>query len=94
MAIEFTESADKHGIPHEYAIHVLTHALNRRQTDGRPGDVTIAFVGRPHDLSRDFIEVIAAYTSAGKIVVFHVNYLTDKWSWLLYEPDCQPWEEN
>ena len=51
------------------------------------------FVGRPHELSRTFLEVGAAMRADGRLEVFHAMELTNKWRWLLYAPGHTPWEE-
>ncbi len=93
VAIYYTDSASKHNVPHEDIEYALFHPINKQRVDGRPRDVTFMFVGRPHELSRTFLEVGAAMRPDGRLEVFHAMELTDKWRWLLYAPGHTPWEE-
>ena len=93
MAIYYTDSADKHRIPHEHIEHTIYHPINKQQVEGRPNDVTFMFVGKAHDLSREFLEVGVAMRPSGRLEVFHAMHLTDNWRWLLYAPGHTPWEE-
>ena len=94
MAIEYTDSADKHDVPHEDAEHVLYHPINKQRVEGRPQDVTYVFVGRPYPQSQRFLEVGAAMRPDGRLEVFHAMELTDVWRWLLYAPGHTEWEDE
>lgn len=94
MAIHYTESADKHRIPHPDIEYAILHPINKHRIEGRRRDVTYVFVGRRHELSRDFLEVMVALRPSGRLEVFHAMELTDKWRWLLYAPDRTEWEER
>ena len=59
VAIYYTDSASKHNVPHEDIEYALFHPINKQRVDGRPRDVTFMFVGRPHELSRTFLEASA-----------------------------------
>lgn len=75
MAIIFTRSASKHGIPNKDALYAMTHATGREEQRGTTG-VTVVFVGHPHPQTERYIEVIATMRD-GDIVVFHVMGLSD-----------------
>lgn len=75
MAIIFTRSASKHGIPNEDATYAMMHAEGREEEPSNTG-VTIVFVGHPHAQTDRYIEVIATMRR-GDIVVFHVMGLSD-----------------
>lgn len=93
MAIYYTESADKHRVPHSEIEYAVFHPVNKHEIEGRRGDVTFVFVGRRHELSRSFLEVMVALRPSGRLEVFHAMELTDQWRWLLYAPGHTPWEE-
>jgi hypothetical protein len=81
MAIIFTRSAGRHGIPNEDAVYAMTHAEGREE-DSRGTDVTIVFVGHPHPQTDRYIEVIATMRRPD-IVVFHVMDLSDLYRHLI-----------
>lgn len=60
MGVEWTHSADKHGIPRADALYSIAHA----EVKGRPGEVTIVYVGHPHAQTNRYLEVIAAHRLA------------------------------
>ncbi|WP_162933899.1 hypothetical protein [Actinomyces lilanjuaniae] len=93
MAIHYSESADKHGVPHPEIEYAIFHPINKQQVEGRRGDTTFVFVGPRHDLSRSLLEVMVALRPDGRLVVFHAMELTDRWRWLLYAPGHAQWEE-
>ena len=73
MAIYYTESADKHRIPHADIEYAIYHPINKQRVEGRPRDITFIFVGRPHDLSRAFLEIGIAMRPDGRLEVFHAS---------------------
>ena len=88
MRFEFTDSADKHGIPHadaEYAVlhHVDYEILQPR----RPGEQSFMFVGLPHALARRYLEVGVAVDGRGRRLVFHAMEVTDLYRHLLPPTD-------
>jgi hypothetical protein avisC_01788 len=88
MRFEFTDSADKHGIPHadaEYAVlhHVDYEILHPR----RPGEQSFMFVGLPHALARRYLEVGVAVDGRGRRIVFHAMEVTDLYRHLLPPTD-------
>jgi hypothetical protein len=85
MGVEWRDSADKHGVPREEARFAILHAEGSGEVDGRPGQETFVYVGRRHEQSLEYLEVIAAHLPPRTIVVFHVMVLTDKYRYLLYE---------
>lgn len=48
MAVRCTQSADRHGISHEDAIHAMLNADGSEPVEGRKGHPTTVYVGRPH----------------------------------------------
>lgn len=94
VAIRFTKSAGRHNITQADALYALTHAVNTQPIEGRDGQPTRVFVGRPHAQSRRYIEVIVAVTHTGDIVVFHAMELTDTWRHLVYEAGHTEWENE
>jgi len=85
MAVDWAKSADKHGVPHEEALYAIFNHEASVEVDGVPGEETIAYVGRRHEQSNAYLEVIAAHRPPRTIVVFHVMSLTDNFRYLLYE---------
>lgn len=85
MGIEWTNSADKHGIPHADAIHAMTHAEVSAELKGRPAETTILYIGHPHAQTDRYIEVIAAQRANRTIIIFHVMPLSDLYRHLLTE---------
>jgi hypothetical protein len=77
MPIEWTFSADKHGIPHADALYAIGHAVGSEEVVGRPGETTTVFVGHPHGQTDRYIEVIVAMRPPRDLVIFHVMPLTD-----------------
>lgn len=82
VAIEYTSSASKHGIPHEDALHAMLHAEVTEVIPGHPGQETRVFIGHPHLQTDRYIEVLAARRGE-TIVVFHVMPLSDLYRHLL-----------
>ncbi|MGZ0069846.1 hypothetical protein [Microbacterium arborescens] len=85
MAIDYTRSADKHGIPREDALYAMLHAEASAEVDGEPGEVTMVYVGHPHGQTDRYIEVIAAHRPPRTIVIFHVMPLSDLYRDLIDE---------
>lgn len=83
MAIIFTRSASRHGIPNEDAVHAMTHAEGREE-DSSGATLAIVFVGHPHPQTDRYIEVIATMRRSD-IVVFHVMDLSDLYRHLVEE---------
>lgn len=77
MGVEFTPSADRHGIPREDAIYAMSHAEGVEEIPGRTGEVTRVYVGRAHAQTDRRLEVIAAHRPPRDIVIFHVMDLSD-----------------
>ncbi|WRS30791.1 hypothetical protein U6G28_03635 [Actinomycetaceae bacterium MB13-C1-2] len=84
MPVEFKDSADKHRIPREDAIHAMVNAVASEQVEGEPGEVTTVYVGHPHPQTERYIEVIVALRPPRTLTVFHVQPLSDRYRHLLY----------
>lgn len=83
MAVRFTSSADKHGIPHEDAIHAMLHADGMQEVAGRSGNTTMVYVGLPHPQALRHIEVIAWMEPPATVVIFHVMEVSDLYRHLI-----------
>ena len=75
---EFSDSADKHGVPRpdaEYAVmhHVDYEILQPR----RAGEQSFMFVGLPHPQALRYLEVGVAVDGRGRRTIFHVMEVTD-----------------
>ncbi len=85
MGIEFTPSADRHGIPHADSLYAMTHAEASAEVEGMPGETTMVYIGRPHGQTDRYLEVIAAHRPPRTVVIFHSMELTDLYRDLLTE---------
>lgn len=85
MGVQFTSSADKHGIPREDSLYAIMHAEASAEVDGAPGEVTMVYVGHPHGQTDRYIEVIAAHRQPRTVIVFHAMPLSDLFRHLLTE---------
>lgn len=85
LAVEWTASADRHGIPHADALYAMANHEAPGQIEGRPGERTIVYVGHPHGPTERHIEVIAAHREPRTVVVFHAMELNDLYRHLLHE---------
>lgn len=90
MGVEWTPSADKHRIPRSDALYAMTHAEASAEVEGRPGEVTVVYVGHPHAQTDRYLEVIAAHRPPRDLVIFHVMELTDLYRHLLSEGEESP----
>lgn len=77
MGVEFTNSAEKHGISREDSLYAIMNAEASAEIDGHPGELTIVYVGHPHGQTNSYIEVIAAHRPPRSIVIFHSMPLSD-----------------
>lgn len=89
MGVEWTRSADKHGVSREDALYAMMHAEVTAEIEGDPGERTLVYVGHPHGQTERYLEVIAAHQPPRTIVVFHVMDLTDQFRYLLHEGEAQ-----
>jgi hypothetical protein len=87
MAVEWTASADKHGIPREDALYAIANAVGSEEVHGLSGEVTTVYVGHPHPHTARHIEVIAAAIPPRRLRIFHVSELTDHYRHLVPEED-------
>jgi hypothetical protein len=85
MPIEWTTSADQHGITRADALHAIQHAEGAVDLRGRTGETTRVYVGRPHGQTDRYIEVIAAIRAPQTITIFHVMPLSDLYRHLIGE---------
>lgn len=85
MGVQFTDSADKHGIPREDSLYAIMHAEASAEVDGDPAETTMVYVGHPHGQTDRYIEVIAANHPPRTIVIFHSMPLSDLFRHLLHE---------
>lgn len=85
MAIEFRNSADRHGIPRADTLYAMTHAEAIAEVDGFEGETTMVYVGHPRGQTDRYLEVIAAHRPPRSVVIFHSMSLTDLYRHLLQE---------
>lgn len=82
--VKVDESARKHGLKdsERYAVH---HPFGYQNTQGNPGETTIAFVGPRHEggSRHNAIEVIVAMRADGFPHAFHAMPVTDRWMYLM-----------
>lgn len=83
MGVQFTSSADKHGISRADSLYAMTHADAAAEIPGKPGETTMVYVGHPHAQTDSYIEVIAAHQRPRTVVIFHSMPLTDLYRDLL-----------
>lgn len=83
MGVEWTISAEKHGISRADALYAMTNAEVSAEVDGHPGERTVVYIGHPHAQTDRWIEVIAAHRPPRTITIFHVMPLTDLFRHLL-----------
>ncbi|MBW0254419.1 MULTISPECIES: hypothetical protein [unclassified Cellulomonas] len=85
MPVEWTDSAARHAISREDALYAITHAVGSEELEGRPGETTVVYVGRPHAQSDRYLEVIVAQRHPRTMVIFHVMELSDLYRHLVSE---------
>ncbi len=82
MAVTWANSADKHGIEHEDALHAIANAyyVEREFDEPRvPGRVRpTLFLGPPRQLGGPLLEVMVEMTPPRDIHVFHVMQARQK----------------
>ena len=79
----FAESAGRHGFTVEDVVYAFEHHTNMMQHTEETGALKIAFVGPCLQPLVDYIEVIMIVVPDSKIVVIHVQSLTDNFRHLL-----------
>ena len=88
MPFEFFLSADKHGIPHEDAVHaVLHHAGYADLPSRRSGERSFMFVDLPHPHAMRYIEVGVAVDGRGNRKIFHAMEVTDLYRYIVPRGD-------
>jgi hypothetical protein len=87
MGVEWTRSADKHGVSREYALYALMNYEVSAEVEGERGETTIVYIGHPHAQTDRYIEVIAAHRVPRTIVIFHAMPLTGLFRYLLHKGD-------
>jgi len=74
--VTWSGSADKHGIPHEDALHAMTHPYYVEpefDAPRRPGSLRpTLFIGPPRQLGGPLIEVMVEAVPPRTVHVFHV----------------------
>ena len=85
MPVNFTPSADRHGISHEDAMHAILNADDSEPVAGRGTGLTMVYVGRPHPQTDRRIEVIAQIRDGRDITIFHVMEVSDLYRHLVKE---------
>jgi hypothetical protein len=70
MPIAFTDSASRHGISREDAIHAMLNAVEIQPATGRYGDNALHFLGPAHRQTNRLIEVVASQQGPN-ITIFH-----------------------
>jgi hypothetical protein len=88
VPIDWTTSADRHGIPHEDVIYAMRHATGHEEVQSpsaRPGDKVFVYVGHPHAQTERYIEVIAVHRHPRQVIVFHAMELSDHYRHLTVE---------
>lgn len=85
MAVEWARSADKHSVPREDALYAMVNAEVTAEVEGRPGEVSIVYLGHPHGQTERYLEVIAAHRPPRTVEIYHVMPLTDNFRYLLNE---------
>ena len=88
VRFEFTDSADRHDIPHadaEYAVvhHVDYEILQPR----RAGEQSFMFVGLPHPQALRYLEVGVTVDGRGRRTIFHAMEVTDLYRHLIPHTD-------
>jgi len=83
MEIIWTESASDHGIPRAQILYVLAHAEADATLAGYEDEITQVFVGHPNEMDDDYREVIVAHRPGRYLRIFHANYLTEKFRYLI-----------
>jgi hypothetical protein len=89
MGITWAASADKHGVPHEDALHAMLNAYLRVPDFNEPripaaGRPTL-YIGPPRQLGAPLIEVLAEEVPPRDLSIFHVMPARQKYVDLLKE---------
>ncbi|MDT4938314.1 MAG: hypothetical protein QOG80_1985 [Pseudonocardiales bacterium] len=76
MAISWATSADKHGVPHEDALHAIENAVYVEEEFDEPrvgGRVRpTLFIGPPRTTGGALLEVMVEISGSRRLHVFHV----------------------
>ncbi|QTJ70751.1 hypothetical protein HYG77_35465 (plasmid) [Rhodococcus sp. ZPP] len=82
MAVEWANSANKHGIDHEDALHAIENAVYVEQEFDEPRVPGYAkpwlFIGPPRTLGGPLLEVMVEIVPPRGMVVFHVMEAREK----------------
>lgn len=84
MSLRFADSASRHGVPHDDAVHAILHAVGAEKVSGGENETLMVFVGHPYPQTDRCIEVIAGQRGSD-VVVFHARSLTDTFRHLVRE---------
>lgn len=85
MALYFTPSAARHGIPSEDALYAIAHAVGSEELGWQGKKKKKIYVGHPHGQTERFIEVIVLEWNPREIEVFHVMELSSLYEHLAFE---------
>lgn len=76
MGVSWARSAEKHGVPHEDALHAILHAVYAESgfDDSRiPGGICpTLYIGPPRALGDPMLEVMVEVKPPGTFHIFHV----------------------
>ncbi len=89
VAITWADSADKHGIDREDALHAMTNAYYVEQEFDEPRPPAnlrpTLYIGPPRQLGGPLLEVMAVLTPPRDLFVFHVMEARPKFLELMEE---------
>ena len=88
MRFEFSDSADKHGVPRSDAEYTVMHHVDYEILQPRrAGEQSFMFVGLPHPQALRYLEVGVAVDGRGRRTIFHVMEVTDLYRHLVPPAD-------
>ena len=85
MEVQWADSAFRHGVPRAQVLYAMSHADGEDVLDGLPGETTRVFVGPANEVDDIHVEVIVAHRPGRYVRVFHANYLTEKFRYVIEE---------
>lgn len=88
MRFDFTDSADRHGVPRADAEYVVLHHVDYEIIESRRRDeAAFMFVGLPHPQALRYLEAGVSVDGRGRRTVFHVMEVTDLYRHLVPPAD-------